>query len=194
MIHKKINLLTKKECESICSHLEESKHKFVLGNSNGEIKYAAYESDLTTVFPEIHKFLKTKVEEKNINLFKNHKVVKSFACRYSTDNSTYMTYHYDTDDFTILLYLNDSFKGGGTHFPLLKKTFSVSGYGVGNALLFSGNKIKSYHGALPIDDGVRYTISIRVSKENKIRLLFNAVILYMITPIINLYINIYKIK
>ena len=66
MIYKKINLLTKKECESICSHLEKYKNKFIIGNSNGEVKYAAYESDLTTDFPEIHNFLKNKVEEKNI--------------------------------------------------------------------------------------------------------------------------------
>lgn len=194
MIYKKINLLTKKECESICSHLEKYKDKFIIGNSNGEVKYAAYESDLTTDFPEIHNFLKNKVEEKNIHLFKKCKVIKSFACRYSTDTSTSMPYHYDIDDYTILLYLNDTFSGGGTHFPFLKKTFSVSEYGVGNALLFSADKLKSYHCALPIEDGVRYTISIRVSKEKILKILLKSFIFYIITPILNSYKSIYKIK
>jgi hypothetical protein len=194
MIYEKVNLLTKKECESICSYLEEHKDKFVMGNANGETKYAAYESDLTIEFPKIHNFLKDKIEKKDIFLINKCKVIKSFACRYSVDTSPSMPYHYDVDNYTILLYLNDDFKGGGTHFPLLNKTFSVKEYGIGNALLFSGDKIKSWHGAVPIDDGVRYTVSIRISKEKTINLLFKSFIFFIINPILTVYMNIYNKK
>ena len=195
MIYKKVNLLSKKESQKLLSELEKSKNKFVLDSINGETKYAAYESNLVKDFPHIHQYLKKIIENKNILPNKKYKVVNSFDCRYSTDTSSSMPYHYDIDDFTILIYLNDDFTGGGTHFPFIKKTFTVKDFGVGNALLFSGDNIKSWHGALPIESGIRYTISVRVSKEKILNIIFKTFILYLFSIILNKYKSIYsKIK
>ena len=188
MLFKEIKVITEKECELLLNIFESNKERFTQSSNNGEVKYSAFESVINKDFPEVHDFLVKTIKEKNIAQLKNCEIIKSFACRYSSDSQTYMPYHYDLDNYTLLIYLNDDFKGGGTHFPLIKKVSSVGEVGIGNGILFNGLHIKSWHGALPISSGVRYTISVRIKKKGVLSLLkkmFNLSILILVGNVLN---------
>ena len=93
-----------------------------------------------------------------------------------------MPFHYDGDDYTVLIYLNENFKGGGTSFPLLNKTLTVKDVGVGNGYIFSGLNPKSWHGALPITSGKRYTISVRIVRTHLLFKIFNMLRIFILMP------------
>tara|TARA_A100001015_G_scaffold138285_1_gene153251 strand:- start:360 stop:1061 length:702 start_codon:yes stop_codon:yes gene_type:complete len=65
---------------------------------------------------------------------------------------------------TMIIYLNDDFTGGATHFPNLNKTFIPKKY---NALLFyslekNGNKCHplSLHAGMPVETGQKYIANV----------------------------------
>ena len=195
----KFEILSKKECEVICEWLESEKSKFKVSTENGEEYISAYESNLTKDFPFIHSLLEKKINEIVFpslwNPFFPLKITKSFGCRYTTNTSPSMPFHYDGDDFTVLIYLNKNFKGGGTSFPLLKNVTPVNDVGVGGGVVFSGLNPKSWHGALPITKGTRYTISVRLVRDNifyKVLNIFRIFLLIPFTFLFNKYPHLYN--
>jgi len=194
-------LLSKAECNLICETFEEHKDRFKMSSDNGETYISAYESKLKRDFPDVHEFLEERIEERVVGVITSImnpvRVIKSFACRYTTDTSTHMPHHYDANDFTVLIYLNDDFEGGGTSFPFIKKTIGVKDTGVGGSVTFPGLNIKSWHGAEPITKGTRYTISVRLVRENIFYKIFNTfrfIGLMCLTSILNKFPNLYKTK
>ena len=183
----KINLLSPLECKAMCEYFEEEKEKFKISTENGEAYISAYESNLEKDFNDVHQFLEEKITKKILcslpYKFYSISVKKSFGCRYTTTPSPSMPFHYDGDDLTILIYLNDDFEGGGTSFPLIKKVFNVDDVGVGNAIIFPGLNIKSWHAALPITEGTRYTISVRLIKNNIFYKLINILRIFILMPL-----------
>ena len=191
-------LLSLDECELIYNWFEDEKDVFKSSTDNGESYISAHESNLPKDFPYVHKLLKDKIENKVFPLlstpFNKLSVKTSFGCRYSMVTDPSMPCHYDGDDFTVLIYLNRGFLGGGTSFPLLKKVLTVTDVGVGNCVIFPGLDIKSWHGALPITKGVRYTISVRLSRESifyRIKNSFKIFILMPFTFLFNKYPTLY---
>ena len=162
MVWENINIFSKEEAKKIENLFETNLHQFGLTVNHGSFRLSVYESTLNDTFPEIHKLIVNKI--KKIPKLKDYNVTRSAGLRYTKDAPS-MPHHYDGDDYTILIFINDNYEGSGTVFPLLKKTAHASEFGVGNALLFSGRKIKSWHGALPLKSGVRYTINVRLNKK-----------------------------
>jgi hypothetical protein len=80
-----------------------------------------------------------------------------FIIRYSMDTQRSMGLHFDEQsDVSIAVALNDSFEGGGVHFPRYR--WSTRDVPVGHAVLFPG-KVTHTHEALPITSGVRYSMT-----------------------------------
>jgi len=182
----RVEVLSKEECRVICEWFESEKHKFKISTENGEQYISASESNLTKDFPYIHELLEKKISKNILSKFFPllgfSEVKKSFACRYTTKTSPSMPFHYDGDDYTVLIYLNENFKGGGTSFPLLNKTLTVKDVGVGNGYIFSGLNPKSWHGALPITSGKRYTISVRIVRTHLLFKIFNMLRIFILIP------------
>ena len=188
MVWENINIFSKEEAKKIENLFETNLHQFGLTVNHGSFRLSVYESTLNDTFPEVHELIVNKI--KKIPKLKDYTVTRSAGLRYTKDAPS-MPHHYDGDDYTILIFINDNYEGSGTVFPLLKKTAHASEFGVGNALLFSGRKIKSWHGALPLKSGVRYTINVRLNKKKNFFLMvksfFKLLILFAIEPIINKY-------
>ena len=110
----KVNLLSPIECKTMCEYFEERKEKFKMSTENGESYISAYESNLEKDFSDVHEFLEEKITKKILcsthYKFYSISVKKSFACRYTTTTSPSMPFHYDGDDLTVLIYLNNNFE------------------------------------------------------------------------------------
>ena len=70
---------------------------------------------------------------------------------------------------TMLIYLNDDFKDGGTYFPKLNKTFKLSKYN--GVLFYSLGKnsrkchVNALHAGLPISSGEKYVCNIWIREK-----------------------------
>ena len=81
----------------------------------------------------------------------------SFVIRYSMDGQRSMGIHFDeASDVSAAVALNDAFAGGGVNFP--RYNWSTRNVPVGYAVLFPG-RVTHAHEALPITDGVRYSMT-----------------------------------
>ncbi len=65
--------------------------------------------------------------------------------------------HWDQAPLTLVVYLNEGFEGGGTHYPRWNKTVG-KGARAGTAVLFPGS-LSHEHGGLPVTRGMRYILN-----------------------------------
>ncbi len=77
-----------------------------------------------------------------------------YILKYSMDGQKGMGLHHDEELIAMVVYLNDDYTGGGTHFPLQKVTGKPP---AGSALVFDGG-ISHPHMGVPVTSGCRYLL------------------------------------
>jgi hypothetical protein len=159
--------LEKNECDTIIRDLDHNIDKIKQSTNNGVYEISSYEVETKELSKNTNKIvnnLNKKVKEMigvpNIDL------VNSFFVRYSVDTKPDMVGHYDCDNFTTVINLNNDYVDGGTYFPLVGYTLVPQDHSPGCGLLFKGNNINSYHEALPVTSGVRYVLVLRFREQN----------------------------
>jgi hypothetical protein len=93
--------------------------------------------------------------ERTWRTFRLQKVSPPYVLKYAADAIREMALHHDLETLTLVVYLNDEFEGGGTHFP--KWRYVVSGRRPGEAILYPGG-LSHEHEGLPIRSGSRYLL------------------------------------
>lgn len=168
-----INIFSDEECDMIVSDFEKNKEHIKLSKDHGVERISSYEIDLKYFSSHIKDLVQEKIKNIIQPLTKG-KVGMVFGVKYSLDTKPDMTEHYDCNSYSCVITLNDSFKEGGTYFPFTGEVIKPK---VGDGVLFKADKIKSYHSAYPISDGVRYVLVIRMEKKNIFRVILNAIFL-----------------
>ena len=77
-----------------------------------------------------------------------------YILKYSMNGQKGMGLHHDEELIAMVVYLNDDYTGGGTHFPLQKVTGKPP---AGSALVFDGG-ISHPHMGVPVTSGCRYLL------------------------------------
>ena len=85
--------------------------------------------------------------------FKMQKVSAPYLLRYKPSEIASMDLHYDLETVTLVVYLNEDFDGGGTHFPRWK--YRTGKRAPGSAIMYPGG-LSHEHEGLAITRGVRY--------------------------------------
>jgi hypothetical protein len=167
------NFLNFEECDMIINFVNK-KNLFRRSEVINELKEESFVSEYRTSFSAVlyteELQLFSKIKKKVAKLLKVKLAhIEDLQCvRYGVGQE--FKAHYDSGvkfnrKFTILIYLNDDFDGGGTYFPELFLTITPQ---KGNALFFlnqtdTGETIRySYHAGLPIINGFKYACNVWV--------------------------------
>lgn len=174
---REIELFDGSECSKIISDFEKNKNFIKLSTEHGISRISSYEIDFKYFSQEIKDLINIKIN--NILLpITGGEVGMVFGVKYTLDTKSYMLPHYDCNSYSCVIELNDEFEGGGTHFILQNKVMRPNK--IGSGILFEADKIKSYHAANPITNGVRYVLVIRIEKKNIFNLLLNSIFLSIV--------------
>tara|TARA_R110000787_G_scaffold37940_4_gene96006 strand:- start:1255 stop:1881 length:627 start_codon:yes stop_codon:yes gene_type:complete len=152
---------SEEECLSIIKSLDDS-GKLSITTEFGDLALSVYEMSYDNMDESV---IKTMVG-KRLNRFSknlNRKIRDNFFIKYY-DDKTDMDLHYDGSITTTLVYLNTDFKGGGTDFPLAKKTHIPQDYLPGHYMHFNANSFFAYHRGLPVTEGAKYVFVVRTQK------------------------------
>ena len=157
---KPIQVFNSVECLNIIKAIELNKHKLSVSSDNGGIYLSGYEMDIEEMGDEI-----TSLITNRINKLVDGSIVQAFAIKYNSELMDRMENHYDASTYSIPINLNNDYDGGGTHFPLIDYTHKPQEHEVGVGILFEADKLKSWHGALPVTRGTRYTIVVKIDVD-----------------------------
>jgi len=78
-----------------------------------------------------------------------------FIVKYSMEGQTELSPHHDSSSYTILITLNNKFKGGGTHF--IRQNYIANNVEIGTCTIHPG-RLTHYHSGIPITSGERYIL------------------------------------
>jgi len=180
-----INVFNGEECKKIISSIEDNIEQLKISNENGWSYLSAYEMNTAKLPIEIQSLIQDKIKD-----ISNFKVTQNFVIKYNKNLVPGMLGHYDASSLTIPINLNNNFKGGETNFPFLKHKHIPQNYANGSGLLFKGDKLKSWHEALPVTEGDRYVLVLKFNKTNNVFIqLFTLIKLLISTKIIELFIK-----
>jgi len=166
---KKYQLFTKEECDKIIIDVENNKDNLKVSNEHGTIKISSYEINTNELSKDTYEIINNKVSQ-----IVNDKIVQCFIIKYSPDTIPDMPAHYDMTKYSLVANLNNDFEGGGTYFPLRRYYHNPQKNKIGEAILYKGNKILSWHQALPVIKGSRYVLNVKyLNDKGKIWTLFS---------------------
>lgn len=157
-------LFTEEECCDIISVLNNQSDDFKVTDNFGDLSLSVYEMDFENMTPSNEKTLIID----RINRFARNlgfNVRDFFFIKYEKD-LVKMDPHYDGSSTTTLIYLNNGYSGGGTHFPFINKTHKPQDYYSGHYIHYNSNHILSYHAGLPVTKGIKYVLVIRSLRIN----------------------------
>ena len=139
MISVFINIFNDKECVEIIKSIDKNSDKLEVSDSYGGIEISAYEMHLSKLDNNVFKLINKKIEK-----LTSLPLVQGFIIKYNSDLLSYMPLHYDFTTLSVIINLNTDFGGGGTHFPLLKRTHKAQHHKNGDGLVFKADKL-SFH-------------------------------------------------
>ena len=151
------------ECQTILKDLEKQQDKFLVTDDHGDLCLSVYETEISNLDDNKTKELieyRLKELEKKLNLKFD---LERFVIKYDSDRRD-MQPHYDGSCTTTLIYLNNTYVGGSTIFPLAKKEHKPQKFKPGHFINYDSNHILSYHGGMPVTNGVKYAIALRSFK------------------------------
>ena len=160
-----INIFNDEECIKIIKSIDKNSDKLEVSDSYGGIEISAYEMHISKLDYNVFKLIRER-----IGVLTSLTLVQGFVIKYNSDLLPYMPAHYDFTTVSVIINLNTTFSGGGTHFPLLKHTHKAQHHNNGDALIFKADKLSSIHEALSVTSGTRYVINLKFDKK---RNLFN---------------------
>jgi hypothetical protein len=172
-------LFSDEECDAIISSLDESEIKYHNFIDLHKLKVDAFRINETEFNPEIRELIYKKVK-----WLSRYDLEQCFILKYSQDTLPSMQGHYDICKDTLVINLNNDFEGGETHFPLKGYYHKPQEYGRGDALYFKGDTLFSYHQALPVTKGVKYSLNIKFNKKRPLRWYFWALFKFYIPHLI----------
>jgi hypothetical protein len=181
-----VRVFDDKECDDIISNIEKHSNKLKVSSDYGGLQLSAYEMSVDELDGGISDLISTKINQVS-NKLGNIEINQLFIIKYSKDLINKMGGHYDACDYSLPINLSNDFVGGGTDFPILKHTHKPQEHPRGSGILFKANTVKSWHRALPVDSGVRYTLVVKFDgKKSVIKTLvevFKTVILTKVVQI-----------
>jgi len=151
-------LFTESECIDIIKTLD-IEDKLIVSDEFGDLDLSVYEMDFEDMDDSV---VKTLIHKRLVHYTKiiGKGLDEVFFIKYC-DDKLEMHPHYDGGLTTTLVYLNNDFKGGGTQFPLVGKTHHPQDYPPGHYIYYNSNTLLSYHGGLPVTEGIKYALVIR---------------------------------
>jgi len=150
VVHADYNFLSKEDCNKLIEFYKKSddihRHEDTFLISLADIKNNFIESILK------------KIKNKSEKLLNKKLILHTRAIVLWPENSK-MAMHrdFDSDEFSVIVYLNDDYEGGKTQFIIKDKIHSVIP-SVGTGLFFSGPQIK--HGVSKVEKKSRYTLAV----------------------------------
>jgi len=157
-------LFTEEECCDIISVLNNQSDDFKVTDNFGDLSLSVYEMSFDNM---------TSSNEKTLILDRINRFARNlgfnvrdfFFIKYEKD-LVKMDPHYDGSSTTTLIYLNNDYSGGGTHFPFINKTHIPQDHYSGHYIHYNSNHILSYHTGLPVSKGTKYVLVIRSLRIN----------------------------
>lgn len=172
---KRYQLFTKEECDKIILDVENNKDKLKVSSDHGTIDISSYEVNTYELSTDTHEMIQSK-----LNGIASDKIIQCFIIRYSPDTIPDMPAHYDGTKYSLVVNLNNDFEDGGTYFPLRRYYHDPKKNNIGEGILYKGNKILSWHQAIPVTKGVRYVLNVKyLNDKGKLWNLFT-ILKYMI--------------
>lgn len=156
-------LFTPEECERIISSLNQDKIELRRFVNMGSIKIDAFRINHSEMDSDIEELIFERVGK-----LSDYELEQVFILKYSEDTQPYMKPHYDICTHTLVINLNNDFEGGQTYFPVKKFKLEPKEHEVGTALYFKGDTINSWHSALPVTSGVKYSLNIKYHKKHNL--------------------------
>jgi len=182
-----VRLFNDKECDQIIKSVEDNISDLIVSNMNGWSYLSAYEIDIKSLDLNIQELIFNKVKT-----FTDLKINQTYIIKYSKDLIEDMAAHYDGCSYSLPINLNNDFDGGGTYLPILKHVHKPQEHSRGVGVLFKSDKLNSWHKALPIKSGVRYTCVIKFDKRKNIFLKLLTIGKLIIATKIIEYLKLYK--
>lgn len=181
------NALTKEECQQLISYYKDKLvRSTVFGDTGNDVtddrtSHQAWIYKHEEVFPEIMSKLYNLASElsgiEDVNMFEDIQIAsykESQQYKPHFDACVSPKYCKSNDKIyrkaTLLVYLNDSFQGGETHFPQINKKVKPE---TGKAVYFvntdeDGNEIdESLHAGLPIESGEKWIANVWIKFDPK---------------------------
>jgi len=130
---------------------------------SNDLKYEPGMTAKLNKIPKIYNYFNHYVKKylfpivnKKYPYFDGRKISPPYILRYESDKfyESKMDIHIDNEQVPIIIYLNDDFEGGGTYFPLLKKTINGN---TGDLIFYPGG-VTHPHGGKKITKGKRYIL------------------------------------
>lgn len=157
--YKIIPLFTKEECKEIIRQGNNyaKKNKWC---TTRHVAYHTTDNRITKKWKchaKIKEKFKTIIRPLMAEMFhvdkKDIGISEFFIAKYDANKQNSLQKHKDGGEFSIIVALNDEFKGGGTSFTQLKQDVKLK---VGECLVFSG---QNEHCGIPITQGKRYILT-----------------------------------
>jgi len=168
---KVINLFDESECDSIIQQLKSFDYEIKVTNNFGSYEHAAKESNIESVIKsyEIKNLINNKIKSFTKDL--GCKISSIDFVKYESHNINKMKLHYDWSKYTIIIELNNNYKGGGTGMPFFNYYHKPQEHKPGSGIIFKSMNFFSYHCGMEVIDGVRYVmvITLKNNKSYKLR-------------------------
>jgi len=167
---------TKEECDYIVSDFAKNNDYLKLSGEHGVDRISSYEIDIQHFSDDVIELITNRTKERIVPIT-GGKIMNIWGVRYSMDTKSYMDMHYDCNEFSSVITLNNGFEGGGTYFPLSGGVYKPT---AGDGYMFKANKINSYHDGHEITDGTRYVLVIRTDRRNMVLQIIDSLFLHFV--------------
>jgi prolyl 4-hydroxylase len=165
------NFLTYEECERIIEVASDQFERSMITTDGKQHVVSNYRTSYSAFLHDIDPLFKSQILNKGKSLLSRRQYTEfeNIQCVSYTAGQEFRA-HFDSGTdlqrrYTILVYLNDEFEGGGTHFPMLGLTIKPER---GKAVLFQNLDdaghvdIYSFHAGLPVGYGKKFACNIWV--------------------------------